>query len=59
MRAAQEKISARMFELLGLKLGPVGPSASGRAIMTLRSCPACLPGKRTKPPDRLAPLETG
>jgi hypothetical protein len=25
MRAAQEKISARMFELLGLKLGPVGP----------------------------------
>jgi hypothetical protein len=28
MRAAQEKISARMFELLGLKRGPVGPSAS-------------------------------
>ncbi|WP_338830428.1 integrase family protein [Bradyrhizobium sp. 27S5] len=29
MRAAQEKISARMFQLLGLKLGPVGPAASG------------------------------
>jgi integrase len=28
MRAAQEKISARMFELLGLKLGPVGPLAT-------------------------------
>jgi integrase len=27
MRAAQEKISARMFELLGLKLGSVGSSA--------------------------------
>jgi hypothetical protein len=28
LREAQEKISRRIFELLGLKLGPVGPSAS-------------------------------
>jgi hypothetical protein len=26
MREAQQKISTRMFELLGLTLGPVGPS---------------------------------
>ena len=30
LRAAQEKISRRIFELLGLTLGRVGPSASGR-----------------------------
>jgi len=30
MRAAQEKISARMFELLGLKLGLVGHSVFNR-----------------------------